>query len=61
MNNYPNHWLQGDYTPDHLDRTEPILHPASASVGLPVTTVASGPGRSVTVCNTWEGSLQTEV
>lgn len=61
MNNYPNHWLLGDYTPDHLGGMEPILHPASASVGFPVTTVAPGPGRSATICNTWEGSLQTEV
>lgn len=61
MNNYPNHWLQGDYTPDHLDGMEPILHPASASVELPVTTVVPRPGRLATVCNTRKGSRQTKV
>lgn len=60
MNNYPNPWLQGDYTPDHLVGTEPILHPASASVHLPVTTVVPKPGRPATICNTWKGSLQTD-
>lgn len=60
MNNSPNPWLQGDYTPDHLVEMEPILHPASASVRLPVTTVAPSPGRPATMCNTWKGSLQTD-